>query len=73
VEVLGHCTAATYARVGSSVDPYSHVTSFLSMTSDGHQGIADLGWYNSQEGNFMYVKITLHCDCLMEITKSKAL
>jgi hypothetical protein len=72
VEVVGHSTAATYARVGSSVDPYSHATSFLSMTSDGHQGIADLGWCHSQEGIFMYVKITLHCD-LIEMTKSKAL
>jgi hypothetical protein len=69
VEVVIHCTAATYVRVGSSVDLYSHVTSLLSMTSDGHQGIADLGRYNSQDGIFMCVKVTLHCD-LIEMTKS---
>jgi hypothetical protein len=39
------------------------------MTSDGHQGIADLGWYSSQEDIFMCMEVTLHCD-LIEMTKS---
>jgi hypothetical protein len=67
--MVNQCTAAIYVTVGSNVDPCSHVISLLNMTSDGHQDIADLGWYNSQEGIFMCVKVTLHCDLPIEMTK----
>jgi hypothetical protein len=42
LELMTQCTAATYVTVGSNVETCSHVISFLSTTSAGHQGIADL-------------------------------
>jgi hypothetical protein len=43
VEMMSHCTVATYVKIGFNVGPCSHVISSLIMVSAGHQGIADSG------------------------------
>jgi hypothetical protein len=68
--VISPATAATYVTVGSNVDPSSHITFVLSTASASHQGIADLGWYRSQEVILMCVRTTLHCDLPTEMTAS---